>query len=220
MDGRGRVDAVLGLGTYLGEPQPQNRQGDRVYLVTDTGKSLLEARGSKTNTGMIFHTDSSSAFAGSRPDILGLLCLRKAVSGGESLMVSGHTAYNALLETQPELVEELYGSFCFDRSARCRRPWSRIPVRRSSWFLPLTSVPGTPPLLLLEVIRRRGRLGWVAFGGNSPRPRDGGEERTSGLLRNPRSRRRLRRWCRVAVPGERRPGEAYMAGGVRTVSIR
>lgn len=89
------------LGRYLVERQPQNRQGDRVYLVTDTGKSLLEARGSKTNTGMIFHTDSSSAFAGSRPDILALLCLRKAVSGGESLMVSGHTAYNALLERSP-----------------------------------------------------------------------------------------------------------------------
>ena len=31
---------------------------------------------------------------------------------------------------------------------------------------------------------------------------------------------RMRRWCRVAVPAEWRPGEAYMAGGVRTVSIR
>jgi alpha-ketoglutarate-dependent taurine dioxygenase len=105
-----------GLGTYLGGPQPQNRQGDRVYLVQDTGASLQEARGSKTNLGMIFHTDSACAYAGSRPDILGLLCLRRAISGGESLMVSGHAAYNALLETEPELVEELYGQFCFDRS--------------------------------------------------------------------------------------------------------
>jgi alpha-ketoglutarate-dependent taurine dioxygenase len=105
-----------GLGTYLGGPQPQNRQGDRVYLVQDTGASLLEARGSKTNLGMIFHTDSAPAYAGSRPDVLGLLCLRKAVSGGESLVVSGHTAYNTLLKTRPELVDELYGEFCFDRS--------------------------------------------------------------------------------------------------------
>jgi alpha-ketoglutarate-dependent taurine dioxygenase len=105
-----------GLGTYLGGPQPQNRQGDRVYLVQDTGASLLEARGSKTNLGMIFHTDSAPAYAGSRPDVLGLLCLRKAVSGGESLVVSGHTVYNTLLKTRPELVDELYGEFCFDRS--------------------------------------------------------------------------------------------------------
>ena len=105
-----------GLGTYLGDPQPQNRQGDRVYLVQDTGQSVGEARGSKTNSELIFHTDSACAYAGSRPDVLGLLCLRKAVSGGESLMVSGHTAYNAILATQPELIEELYGEFCFDRS--------------------------------------------------------------------------------------------------------
>ncbi|MHA7652975.1 TauD/TfdA family dioxygenase [Mycobacterium sp. ML4] len=105
-----------GLGTYLGGPQPQNRHGDRVYLVHDTGQSVAEARGSKTNSELIFHTDSACAYAGSRPDVLGLLCLRKAVTGGESVMVSGHTAYNALLASQPELVEELYGQFCFDRS--------------------------------------------------------------------------------------------------------
>jgi hypothetical protein len=105
-----------GLGTYLGGPLPQNRDGDRVYLVQDTGKTVGEARGSKTNSELIFHTDSACAYAGSRPDILALLCLRSAVSGGESVMVSGHTAYNKLLETRPELVDELYGEFVFDRS--------------------------------------------------------------------------------------------------------
>jgi hypothetical protein len=105
-----------GLGTYLGGPQPQNRAGDRVYLVQDTGKSIVEARGSKTNSELLFHTDSASGYVGIQADVLGLLCLRKAVSGGESVLVSGHTAYNALLEAQPELVEVLYGEFCFDRS--------------------------------------------------------------------------------------------------------
>jgi Taurine catabolism dioxygenase TauD, TfdA family len=105
-----------GLGTYLGAPQPQNRAGDRVYLVQDTGKSVAEARGSKTNSELIFHTDSASGYIGIQADVLGLLCLRKAVSGGESQMVSGHTAYNTLLKTRPDLVEELYGEFCFDRS--------------------------------------------------------------------------------------------------------
>ena len=110
-----------GLGTYLGGPLPQNRDGDRVYLVQDTGLTVAEARGSKTNAELIFHTDSSCAFAGSRPDVLGLLCLRKAVSGGESVMVSGHTAYNQLLETRPDLVEVLYEEdFLFDRSHESR----------------------------------------------------------------------------------------------------
>lgn len=105
-----------GLGTYLGRPLQQNRAGDRVYLVQDTGATLMEARGSKTNLGMIYHTDSAAAFVGSRPDILALMCLRKAVSGGESLMVSGHTAYNILLSTRPDLVDVLYGEFLYDRS--------------------------------------------------------------------------------------------------------
>jgi hypothetical protein len=105
-----------GLGTYLGTPQPQNRQGDRVYLVQDTGKTTAEARGSKTNAELIFHCDGASGYLGSKVDVLGLFCLRKAVSGGESRMVSSHNAYNTLLETRPDLVETLYGPFCFDRS--------------------------------------------------------------------------------------------------------
>jgi hypothetical protein len=105
-----------GLGTYLGDPQPQNRKGDRVYLVQDTGQSIAVARGSKTNAELIFHADGASGYVGSRIDVLGLLCLRKAVSGGESRMVSAHTAYNALLEARPDLVEVLYEPFCFDRS--------------------------------------------------------------------------------------------------------
>jgi alpha-ketoglutarate-dependent taurine dioxygenase len=105
-----------GLGTYLGAPLQQNRAGERVYLVQDTGATLMEARGSKTNLGMIYHTDSASAFVGSRPDTLALMCLRKGVSGGESLVISGHTAYNILLATRPDLVEVLYGEFLFDRS--------------------------------------------------------------------------------------------------------
>ena len=116
-----------GLGTYLGTPQQQNRQGDRVTLVQDTGKSIAEVRGAKTSSELIFHCDGASGYVSSRVDVLGLLCLRKAVSGGESQMVSSHTAYNALLETRPELVDELYGEFCFDRSRETRPgqdPWS------------------------------------------------------------------------------------------------
>jgi alpha-ketoglutarate-dependent taurine dioxygenase len=121
-----------GLGTLMGRPLPQNRAGERVYLVQDTGATLMEARGSKTNLGMIYHTDSAAAFVGSRPDILALLCLRKAVSGGESLVVSGHTAYNALLSTRPDLVEVLYGEFLFDRSKDTRE--GEDPVSRGSVF--------------------------------------------------------------------------------------
>lgn len=111
-----------GIGTYLGTPLPQNRKGDRVYLVRDAGKSTSEygVRGSRTSTDLVFHTDSASAFAGSIPDTLGLLCLKPAIEGGRSRVVSGHTVYNQLRARSPELLEELHKPLFFDRSAETR----------------------------------------------------------------------------------------------------
>lgn len=108
-----------GIGTYLGAPLPQNRKGDRVYLVTDSGKNASDygVRGSRTNTALVFHTDSASAFADSVPDVLGLLCLRPALEGGRSRVVSGYTVYNALLAQSSHLLDELHQPFFFDRSA-------------------------------------------------------------------------------------------------------
>ncbi len=111
-----------GIGTCLGTPLPQNRSGDRVYLVTDSGKSATDygVRGSRTNTDLVFHTDSASAFADSVPDILGLLCLRRAIEGGRSRVVSAHAVYNQLLARSPRLLEELHRPFFFDRSAETK----------------------------------------------------------------------------------------------------
>ena len=105
-----------GIGTFLGAPQPQNLMGDRVFLVADTGRAITEARGSQTNSELIFHCDGASGYLNSRVDVLGLMCLRKAVSGGESRMLSSHAAYNQLLQAHPDLVAILYGELCFDRS--------------------------------------------------------------------------------------------------------
>lgn len=109
-----------GLGTFLGTPLPQNRQGDRVYLVQDEGKKLSsehQVRGSKTNAELISHTDSASAFAGSRPDVVGMLMIRRAKSGGSSQLLSGHTLHNVVLEERPDLLPRLYEGYCWDRSA-------------------------------------------------------------------------------------------------------
>jgi hypothetical protein len=120
----GDADSVLmywGLGTLLGDPLPQNAQGDRVYLVTDTtSRSAGPAeptgpRGSTTNDELTMHTDSAGARAQDRTGILGLLCLRSGASGGESLLTSGHTVHNRLLERNPELAASLYREVHFGR---------------------------------------------------------------------------------------------------------
>jgi hypothetical protein len=47
-------------------------------------------------------------------------------------MISGHTAYNILLATRPDLVEVLYGEFLFDRSKDTTE--GEDPVSRGSVF--------------------------------------------------------------------------------------
>lgn len=46
-----------------------------------------------------FHTDDS--------DIVGLLCIAKALEGGESDLVSSHHVYNVLANERPDVLESL-----------------------------------------------------------------------------------------------------------------
>jgi hypothetical protein len=85
----------------LGRPISQNSYGDRLCDVTDTGRELggRRVRGYQTNAELKFHTD--------RCDLVGLLCLRPAMSGGRSSIASAVTAYNELALHQPEMVAPL-----------------------------------------------------------------------------------------------------------------
>lgn len=99
-----------GVGLLLGIPLPQNRAGDRIDVVMDTG--IATVRGSKTNRQLLYHTD----FANTIPDVFGLLAVRKAKSGGESQLASGHAVYNALLRECPVCLDRLHDEYYFDRS--------------------------------------------------------------------------------------------------------
>jgi hypothetical protein len=109
--------AFWGLGTRLGRPLPQNKRGDRLYLVRDETKLGYEGvRGSKSAGALIFHTDAASGYANSLPDTFGLLAVRTARRGGASLALSGHTLYNRLLDERPDVIDTLRQPFCWDRS--------------------------------------------------------------------------------------------------------
>lgn len=116
MEGRGFVllrglspeldDAMLRacywlIANLLGRPISQNSYGDRLCDVTDTGRELggRRVRGYQTNAALKFHTD--------RCDLVGLLCLRPAMMGGRSSIASAVTAYNHLIEQQPDLMAPL-----------------------------------------------------------------------------------------------------------------
>jgi hypothetical protein len=100
-----------GMGTYLGEVASQNAKGDLLGHVRDAGyadyRGRNDIRGYQTRANLEFHTDVV--------DIVGLMCLRPAKEGGESLIVSSTTIHNALLETSAAHLGLLYGNFLFDR---------------------------------------------------------------------------------------------------------
>ena len=97
-------------------PVAQKLDGTLIYDVHDTGQKALAGSGvrpDKTNIDLTFHNDNS--YNNPMPDFVGLLCLRPAKSGGVSRVMSFETAYNALLERNPDVLGRLYAPFVFDR---------------------------------------------------------------------------------------------------------
>ncbi|MGH9723126.1 MAG: TauD/TfdA family dioxygenase [Bryobacteraceae bacterium] len=118
--------AYWGLGAFLGRPLPQNVQGERLYAVRDEGYQIARdwgtvgVRFSKTTEGLNFHTDSAPALMGNTPDVVGLLALQVAKSGGASALVSATSVHNVMLAERPDLLARLYQPYHFDRRAELR----------------------------------------------------------------------------------------------------
>ncbi|MDJ0786350.1 MAG: TauD/TfdA family dioxygenase [Myxococcota bacterium] len=96
------------LGLHLGIPGAQNPKGDLLGHVVDTGASAEDpfVRLYATRSNIAYHCDAA--------DVVGLLCLRTAKSGGASRIVSSVSVYNALLERRPDLAARLYEPFLLD----------------------------------------------------------------------------------------------------------
>lgn len=118
-----------GIGAYLGTPVSQNAQGHLLGHVIDVGRDENDpsARIYQTNARQFYHADSC--------DIVGLLCLRKARSGGLSTIVSSVTLYNEMCARAPDLVDELFQPFHVDRRGEVpvgAKPWYEVPV--FNWY--------------------------------------------------------------------------------------
>ena len=95
-----------GLGLHLGLPVTQNPRGDLLGSVTNVGDpGNKSTRVYETNAYLPYHTDLS--------DVVGLLSIRKAKSGGLSSLVSAATVYNEILEKHPEYLALLYRPIYF-----------------------------------------------------------------------------------------------------------
>ena len=118
-----------GIGAHLGKARPQNAAGHVLGHVRDVGRSEddPEARIYQTNRRQNYHTDSV--------DIVGLLCVNPAKSGGLSSIVSSVTIYNEMRARRPDLAAVMFEAFHTDRRGEVpagMQPWFAIPV--FNWY--------------------------------------------------------------------------------------
>ena len=115
----------VAIGERLGNARSQNAAGDLLGHVRDVGLDVADptVRIYQTNRRQTFHTDST--------DVVGLMCLETAESGGESLLVSAGAIYNEMLDRDPDLAAALFEPVATDRRGEVppgADPWFTIPV--------------------------------------------------------------------------------------------
>ena len=116
--------AFWGLGHHLGVPGGQNPQEELLGHVRDYGEDAANpfVRKYRTAANIAYHCDLA--------DVVGLLCLQPAKSGGASRIVSSVAVYDELLRRRPDLVARLYEPFLLDTRDEAREgrmPW--VPVQ-------------------------------------------------------------------------------------------
>ncbi len=128
------TDIYWGLGLYFGDVIVQNTEGDRLGRVTDHGYSFAGndpykagVRGHRTRVELPPHSDSA--------DLVGLLCVNPARSGGESGVTSATAVYNEILSRHPEFMPPLMRGFYIDLVGKGLTPTetSRQPIPVFSW---------------------------------------------------------------------------------------
>ncbi len=113
------------IGAHLGNLRMQNAQGHLLGHVMDLGQSSDDpnTRIYQTRERQTHHTDSC--------DVVGLMCLRTAKSGGISNLVSSTTIFNELRRRRPDLLRVLLEPTETDRRGEVpadSKPYFTIPV--------------------------------------------------------------------------------------------
>ena len=100
---------VWGIGAHLGIPVSQSKNGELLGEVRDLGVRLGTAtsRGYRSNEHLRYHTD--------RADLVLLLCVRTAESGGLSRVVSSVAIHDEMMRRRPDLVKVLYAPYHHSR---------------------------------------------------------------------------------------------------------
>jgi hypothetical protein len=151
--------AFLGIGLHLGNLRMQNAGGHLLGHVKDLGRSSMDphARIYQTRERQTHHTDSC--------DVVGLLCLRAAKSGGLSNLVSSTTIFNEMRRRRPDLLRVLLDPIETDRRGEVPeggKPYFSIPVfnwhegqlsaiYQRQYIESARRLPGVAPLTPLQI---------------------------------------------------------------------
>jgi hypothetical protein len=122
---RQSATAYFGLGAHLGSARSQNGKGHVLGHVQDLGLDAADpnVRIYQTNARQTFHTDSC--------DVVALLCLKTAQSGGLSALVSSTTIFNEMRRRRPDLLQLLMEPIATDRRGEVPeggKPFFEIPI--------------------------------------------------------------------------------------------
>lgn len=108
----GNDDATIaywGIGVHLGKVVAQNMMGELlgdVRAIPGDWDENPNIRGYQTTVHLPFHCDKS--------DVVGLLCLQTARSGGTSSFTSAVAIHNEIMRRRPDLLKVLYEPFYID----------------------------------------------------------------------------------------------------------
>ena len=151
--------AFLIIGAHLGNLRMQNADGHVLGHVRDLGRSSDDpnTRIYQTRERQTHHTDSC--------DVVGLMCLRTAKSGGLSNLVSSTTIFNEMRRRRPDLLRVLMEPIETDRRGEVpegEKPYFTIPVfnyhdglvsaiYQRQYIESARRFPGVPPLTPLQI---------------------------------------------------------------------
>src|SRR5215510_9752884 len=151
--------AFLKIGAQLGNLRMQNAEGHLLGHVRDLGRSSDDpnTRIYQTRERQTHHTDSC--------DVVGLMCLKTAKSGGLSSLVSSTTIFNEMRRRRPDLLSVLLEPIETDRRGEVPeggKPYFNIPVfnyhdslvsaiYQRQYIESARRFPGVPPLTPLQI---------------------------------------------------------------------
>ena len=123
-----RLDLMIAywaIGRHLGRAVSNNGEGDMIGHVLDAGKDWDKPnhRGYQTNVTMDYHVDQC--------DVVCLLCLQIARTGGKSKLASSIAVYNEIVARRPDLITVLSQPFYWTRHGEIgpdQHPWYTAPV--------------------------------------------------------------------------------------------